>query len=41
MDNLRYAPAEYFDLQGRRIARPAGGIFIERRGSSIRKVLLP
>lgn len=35
------APAEYFDLQGRRVASPAGGIFIERRGSTARKVLLP
>lgn len=35
------APAEYFDLQGRRVATPANGIFIERRGSSARKILIP
>lgn len=33
------APAEYFDLTGRRVISPAAGsIVIERRGSSVRKV---
>lgn len=36
-----YAPAEYFDLQGRPVATPSAGLFIERRGSTARKVLLP
>lgn len=33
------APAEYFDLQGRRVANPDRGIFIERRGADVRKVI--
>lgn len=33
-------PVEYFDLRGVRIAEPAaGGIFIERRGAVVRKVV--
>lgn len=30
--------AEYFNLQGVKVAHPEGGIFIERRGSEVRKV---
>lgn len=33
-------PAEYYTLQGIRIERPDKGIFIEMRGSKIRKVVL-
>ena len=32
------SPLEYYDLHGRRVHHPSGGIFIERRGSSVRKV---
>lgn len=33
------APAEYFDIMGRRIACPAAGaVVIERRGSTVRKI---
>lgn len=33
------APAEYFDITGRRVTNPApGSVIIERRGSSVRKV---
>lgn len=35
------APAEYYDLSGRRVANPSAGLFIERRGTTVRKVLLP
>lgn len=35
------AAPEYFDLQGRRVANPSAGLFIECRGNSVRKVLLP
>lgn len=35
----RNAPAEYFDIMGRRVDRPAAGaVVIERRGSSVRKI---
>ncbi len=34
------APAEYFDLQGRRIANPAAGIFIKRQGDKVSKVVV-
>lgn len=35
------APAEYYNLQGIRVANPAHGIYIERRGSKATKVLIP
>lgn len=34
------SPAEYFDLQGRKVDNPASGLYIERRGSSVRKVMV-
>ena len=34
-------PAEYYNLQGIRVAAPAAGIYIRRQGSSTAKVLLP
>lgn len=34
------APAEYFDLQGRKVANPQGGIFIRRQGNKVTKVAL-
>lgn len=35
------APAEYFDIMGRRIANPAAGsVVIERKGSTVRKIRL-
>lgn len=34
------APAEYFDLQGRKVANPQGGIFIRRQGMKVTKVAL-
>lgn len=33
------AAPEYFDLQGRRILKPEKGIYVERRGSSVKKIL--
>ena len=33
--------AEYFNLQGIRVANPSGGIFIERRGSKVTKRYIP
>ncbi len=35
------AAPEYFTLQGTRVANPAHGLFIERRGSKVRKVMIP
>lgn len=35
------APAEYFDLSGRRVANPSRGFYICRRGSSVTKVFIP
>lgn len=35
------APAEYFDLTGRRVAEPARGFHIRRGGSSATKVFIP
>lgn len=32
------APAEYFDLSGRRVADPTPGIYIRRQGSKVKKV---
>lgn len=32
--------AEYFDLQGRRVANPANGLYIVRRGSAVEKILI-
>lgn len=34
------APVEFYDLQGRKVANPQGGIFIRRQGSKITKVAL-
>ncbi len=34
------APAEYFNLQGIRVAEPANGIFIRRQGNKVTKVVL-
>jgi hypothetical protein len=34
------APVEYFDLQGRKVANPANGIFIKRQGSTVTKVVM-
>lgn len=33
-------PAVYYDLQGRRVARPFSGLYIRRQGSSATKVLI-
>lgn len=35
------ASAEYFNLQGIRVANPSGGIFIERRGGKVTKRYIP
>ena len=32
-------PAEYFNLQGMPVSKPESGIYIERRGNSVRKVV--
>ena len=34
------APAEYYTLQGMKIANPEQGLYIERRGTSVRKVYI-
>lgn len=34
------APAEWFDLQGRRVAAPAKGVYVRRQGSAVSKVAL-
>lgn len=34
------APAEYYDLQGRRVANPVSGLYIRRTGSKVEKVLV-
>lgn len=34
------APAEYYDLQGRRVANPVGGLYIRRTGSKVEKVFV-
>lgn len=34
------APVIYFDLQGRRVANPAAGIFIKRQGDKVSKVVV-
>ena len=34
------SPAVYYDLQGRRVANPANGLYIERRGDKVRKIAL-
>ncbi|MDE6409749.1 MAG: hypothetical protein K2K81_05840 [Muribaculaceae bacterium] len=34
------APAEYFDLQGRRVANPAQGLYIIRQGSKVTKSIV-
>lgn len=33
-------PAEYFDLQGRRVANPAGGLYVRRIGSKTEKIVI-
>ena len=33
------APAEYYDLQGRRVANPSAGLYIVRQGSKVSKVV--
>lgn len=39
-DDDANAPAEYYDLQGRRVASPSHGLYIERRGTHTAKVAL-
>lgn len=39
-DTAADGPAEYFDLTGRRINNPGPGLYIERRGSSVKKIML-
>lgn len=34
------APVVYYNLQGVQVAEPANGLFIERRGNSVRKVII-
>lgn len=34
------APVEFYDLQGRKVANPQGGIFIRRQGNKVTKVAL-
>lgn len=34
------APAEYYDLQGRRVANPVSGLYIRRTGSKVEKVFV-
>lgn len=34
------APVEFYDLQGRKVANPQGGIFIRRQGSKVTKVAM-
>lgn len=34
------APAEYFDLQGRKVANPTNGIFIVKRGNKVTKQVI-
>lgn len=34
------APVEYFNLQGVRVAAPGAGLYIMRRGSTVRKVII-
>lgn len=34
------APAEYYNLQGVRVANPQGGLFIKRQGKTVTKVLV-
>ena len=34
-------PAEYYDLQGRKVASPKGGLYIRRQGTKAEKVALP
>lgn len=38
-DAISDAPAEYFDLSGRRVVSPGPGIYIRRQGSNIEKIL--
>ncbi len=35
------APAVYYNLQGIQVDNPRGGVFIERRGNTARRVLIP
>ena len=39
LDNEVEAPAEYFNLQGIRVAEPANGLYIVRQGSKVSKVV--
>ena len=34
------APAEYYNLQGVRVANPSNGMYIVRKGASVSKVLI-
>lgn len=38
--NDENAPAEYFNLQGVKVANPANGLFIRRQGSKVEKVVI-
>lgn len=37
VDNSTDAPAVYFDMQGRKVENPAGGLYIVRRGDKVTK----
>lgn len=39
VDATADAPVAYYDLQGRRVLNPQGGVFIRQQGASARKVL--
>ena len=34
------APAVYYNLQGMEVTNPQTGLYIERRGKSVRKIIL-
>lgn len=34
------APVEYYNLQGMKVANPANGIYIERKGTAVRKIAI-
>lgn len=40
IDNDADAPATYYDLQGRPVANPTSGLYIVRKGNTVKKVIL-
>lgn len=40
IDDTDSKPAVYYDMQGRRVAHPSSGLYIEKKGSKVTKKMI-